>query len=550
LKKQWYIQVIFLKLLNKFQVNINFTAKLAEKYIPYCSIAVYLILFASTYKWYEFHFDVDGVGYMAIAKHVANNEWYNSINGIWSPLNCWIAGFMMKALANPIFVFKLINAISSVGIILLMNRICSGLFSNTSFYRHLVKAGIMLSLPVILLSYTHHQLAGDLIQLNFILLYFILLISKDFFLSVRKNILAGFVMSLAYLGKAYNLPFFIIAHFAVYLFFYWQNQNNYNITFLLKRMLSAYFIFFVLITPWVITLSLKYNQFTFSTVSTFNFNWLLSKNGENVLQTPGILLAPPYPSSVTMWEDPYLYYKSFKGPLDSSENFLLFLKIILHNIKVFIKCMSDISFLSTTVLSIIFIQVLLKREKTALVIIALVLIFFSVFGYLLIYIETRYIWFAGLLSMVLGGKLLADNLYLFKSRKLKFFLYTVFFGSYLLWPADRLQDMKNSSIDLPFYKKLFQEKNIKGNFTAYCRDADDQAICLEVAFFTDNRYYVNSGKNEDPNLLKEIQDQQIGFYFYFYNSPLEKEAFLNSAISKKAAEKLDIAEKELIILKL
>jgi hypothetical protein len=527
-------------------INISIYKRI-EKWIPYCSILLYIILFIGTYHWYQFHFDIDGVGYMAVAKHITNKEWHNSINGIWSPLNCWIAGFAMNFIKNPIFVFKLINAICSVVVIMVVNSICSKLFANLYPNRLLLKLGIILSLPVILLSFTHHQLAGDLLQLVFVLLYFNLLISKDFFLSVNKNMLAGFVMALAYLAKAYNLPFFIIAHLSVYLLFFRVNQTKHKLVFLMQKMLPAYFIFLIAITPWVIALSLKYNHFTFSTVSTFNMHWVISKNIASSMQSANFLLPPPYPSSATMWEDPYLYYNFFEGPFSSGSHFLLFLKTILHNIKIFIKCMTDISFLSVTVLSFLFIRILQKRQTEFLSNITLVLIFFSITGYLLIYIETRYLWFAGLLSLILGGKILTSYLHLFPLKSLRLFLCIVFLGSYLIYPADRLQDMKKSPIDLPFYMQLFKNKQLYGNFTASCRNGNDLAVCYETAFLTNTRFYLHHRKKEESNLLQAIQKQNINFYFYFYTSDFEKEGFLNSQICKEAKEKIIIAEKQLII---
>ncbi|MGE5107095.1 MAG: hypothetical protein ACM3H8_06105 [Sphingobacteriales bacterium] len=235
------------------------------KYHIYLSILVFLVLFLLTLNWYRYSFDVDGTAYITIAKQIANGEWYRSINGLWSPLNCWIAGLFISMGVDPVLIFKIINAIICCGIISLSGNLIKRFLNNIN-----LQTGILLILPLILLSYVQQQLAGDLLQLFFLLIYISIITSSQFFQKPSLNYWCAITMALAYLAKSYSLPFFVVCHLCIYFLYYLRNRNDLRFAEIIKPVFSTYAIFFLLISPWVYCLYLKYHHFTFSTAGTLN----------------------------------------------------------------------------------------------------------------------------------------------------------------------------------------------------------------------------------------------------------------------------------------
>lgn len=149
---------------------------------------------------------------------MGNHDWQRSINGIWSPLNSWIAALLNGFSNNPVIIFKFINAISSLFIIILFHLISNQLIKANTQAQVLFLTALSFVVPVKLLSYSHLQLSGDVLQLVFVLFYFYLIFRSDFYKTQINSILIGIVIAAASYSKAFNLPFLSITHLVIVLF--------------------------------------------------------------------------------------------------------------------------------------------------------------------------------------------------------------------------------------------------------------------------------------------------------------------------------------------
>lgn len=516
------------------------------KYGIYLSIAVFLLLFFLTLNWYRYSFDVDATAYITIAKQIANREWFRSINGLWSPLNCWIAGLFINTGADPVLIFKIINAVVCCGIILLTAILIKKFLNNIYLL-----SGILLILPVILLSYTQQQLAGDLLQLFFLLIYINIITSAQFFKKPLLNFCCAPVMALAYLAKAYNLPFFVGCHFSIYLIYYLHNRNDVTFAGIIKSVFSAYIIFFVVISPWIYFLYLKYHHLTFSTAGTLNYNWYLGNTAVTLKET-GLLVPPPYPNSFNYWEDPYPYYHSFLGPLSSFDNFLKACKLILHNIKESLFLFLEISFCSLAILVYGIVRLIKNKTKeklfsTAILLTACIIL---ILGYLLIHIETRYIWFTGIAALILGTKMIEEKIIPgIPNPWLSMLIALLFFGSFLISPVNALQDLKNNGKDINVTKDFLWSQSISGRFTANYINGTENSWCTKLAFLSGNQYYlISKPKYTTEELLAAIEQHKLNFYLYFCHSPIEKESFYLSEIAKSSKKIIPVPGKDILLV--
>ncbi|WP_315817355.1 hypothetical protein [Paraflavitalea speifideaquila] len=46
---------------------------------------LYLLVFALCYPLYQYIFDLDGIGYLMVAKRLAAGDYSGAVNGCWSP---------------------------------------------------------------------------------------------------------------------------------------------------------------------------------------------------------------------------------------------------------------------------------------------------------------------------------------------------------------------------------------------------------------------------------------------------------------------------------
>ncbi|MBI1779995.1 MAG: hypothetical protein HYR66_01280 [Sphingobacteriales bacterium] len=523
-------------------------SRLITKYGIYFSIALYLVLFFVTLSWYQFSFDVDGTAYMTIARRMYDGDWYKSINGLWSPLNSFIASSYVSQSANPAISFKIINAVSCIGIIA-----ATGILLKRFIQNSLLITGIFIALPVMLLSWTHQQLAGDLLSLLFMLVYINLITSKNFFTKSAYNIYAAVIMALAYLAKSFCLPFFLINHIIIHLWYQRSNQSAVQTKFIASRIFISFSVFFLIAIGWIYCLYLKYNKLTFSTAGTLNYNWFLG-NGSATLKDYGLLIPPPYPDSPNFWEDPYSYYTTFYGPLSSFSNFAKAIKLVFHNLKESVSVFAEISFTLIAVYVYWMVRVIKSKQKekffsSSILLIASIIL---VTGYLLIHIETRYIWLAGIIGLILGAKILEEKVFPYlHNKKLSFIIALLFIGSFLLSPADKLQDLKGNGKDIYDAADLLTTKNIHGSFTSNYGNNAQNSWCTKLAFLSHNSFFLLSKNDYSQSaLIDAIRQNNIRFYLYCYNNSMEKENFLTTPLAKASKQIITIPGKDILLIQL
>lgn len=517
-----------------------------KKYGPYISALIYLLLFTATVNWYQYNFDVDGVAYMTIAKRIADGDWFKSINGLWSPLSCYIASLFLKYFSSPVICFKVINAVCCTGII-----ISTGVLLNRFLKTTVLQAIILAILPVLLLAWTHQQLAGDLLSLWLMLIYCCLITSGNFFKKESLYIYCAVVMAMAYLAKSYCLPFFIVNHLLIH-FYYWR-QNKIPVTgkIISARIIIPFIVFFFIAAAWIYCLYLKYNRFTFSTAGTLNYNWYLG-NGPSSIKDYGLLIPPPYPDSPNFWEDPFTYYNHFSGPLSSSTNFLRAVKLGLHNCKESIGLFTEMSLVILPVFIYWVIRLIKTKAKENFFSIGLLLIASAVLttGYLLIHIETRYLWLTGIIGLILAAKLFEEKILSFIPGKiLSGVILFLFAGSFLISPVDKLQDLKYSGKDIYETAEFLSSGNIKGNFTSNYSTNAQNSWCTKLAFLSHNRFYLLA-KNDytQTELITAARQNNIRFYLYFYTTTADKEMFLNSPMAIAAKQITNMPGKNILVV--
>lgn len=499
------------------------------------ALLLYCMLFALLFPWYRYVFDLDGIGYLDVTKYISQGEFTKSINGYWSPLHSWLLLPFFKQGFDVIIICKYINgAIGSLTLIsfyFLLKKISLHGF---------IKKIILFTSVFIFLYFVFYELFADILVVFIITIYINLIFSKDFIQKWWKLVACGIVCGLGYYAKYYLFYFFLI-HFIVSLFILLK-QNS------LKNLYSTYFkklsivivTLLVVIIPWWIALSRKYERFTISTPGRMNSYWLLNSARE---QPRVIVYPPPRPEDHASWNDPTYWPGNPVTPFTNAKAFFLQLKIMASNFFKLIDIFNSFSIFSfiTILLGIYFIK---KKRKDFIEDphspIFLSLVFLLPLGYLPLVIESRYIWATEIILLVLTGLIL--NSFFITNNINKNFLKTattIACLSFLIYPYSQLKELRNKGKDVYEISEAMNKKNIHGKLLCNFTSQDILGKTEVISYLTDS-HCCGPGTTDYTyeEILNAIHQYKIDYFLFFYTKRYELEMFRESLLAKNAI-KLD-----------
>lgn len=482
---------------------------LFHKLILPTSFVLYILVWKLLGLYLGYMLDSDCVAYLTIANRIAKGEYMLSINGLWSPLNVWCIVPFIKQGIDAFLAAKIVNGIFG-GILIIQLYTLLKRFKLESFTQNL----IMLAIPLIIGFYSYFQLFGDLLQLIFVMLYVRLIISKAFYSSYGYVILSGVIMGIGFYAKAYSFVFFLL-HFNVFLLW-----SYYSSKLSLKRAALSSLLGIVscvvVMLPWSFALKQKYGEFSLSGhAGKLNMSWYIN-SGKSFKPEIKLLIPPTYQDSPSFWEDPYLSQSNLSSPFSSAGHFVRWIARIIHTTFVAIGCFTEISFLALAILFIGIYFYFFRKEKSReesndfnLQILILTVLVLPI-GYLMMHIETRYIWLNTFLILILGAKLLEH----FKSRVHHTYLYRIasvlFVVSFVVFPALQIEQLKFKNKSLFEFSDLLKQNNIKGSFTSNVGDAGPMWV---VAYLTGNQFYtIERSDYSKAELIAELKRYKVDYY--------------------------------------
>lgn len=492
---------------------------LHKQRLPF-SLALFCILFAVTWPLYQYVSDLDAIGYMEVAHHYLKGEWKLAVNGFWNPLHSWLVVPLLKLGLNDWAAFKISNLIFSLGSLWAVYSLINK-FSLDEW----LKTAIQFASIIILLHYCYFELAADALLVFLLLIYFNLIKQEDFFESIPKNLLAGFIGALFYLAKSYGFPFFIF-HFLVIHIFLNPSRSN-----AVKQLAAGFFTFFLFTFPWLMALHWKYGEWMIA-FGKFNAHWNFS--GEPL---PGpVFQTPPHEGSSSVWEDPWHVKVDNLQSVPFIKVALHQIRVVLFNFQAWVKNIHDLSFLAPAILFVSGFMYFKHKTKEWLYLLIGMLALPS--GYLLLHLETRFIWASSFIFFI-AGALLMQQLFLHAQMKnwQRSIVWLFFFGSFLLEPINQLKDQVYGHKSIFDTAEQMKQQQINGSFTSNAK-VDE---CMVFAYLSKNPFYtINKPSYYTKELLTEIRQYKIRYYFFYYTSQQEKEAFLNGEIAKSTVKQVEL----------
>ena len=429
-----------------------------KKYNSYLFLFASLILYFLLWKMLNpilgYNLDSDSVSYLTIAKRVAEGDYFRSVNGLWSPMNSWLLAPFIQQGKDAWQSAKLLNFI--FGFVILIQIF----FLFKKFFLQNIAVYIMqFASAICMVCFVYFQMFGDVLQLIFVLVYLLLLFQKNKnSISLFQSILFGILMGIGFYAKAYSLFFFGVHFFITLVWFVYTKKIT------LKKAALNYVVgiatSILIILPWTFALHKKYDQWALNGFAgKLNMSWYIN-SGKSFKPDIDLLIPPTYNNSPSFWEDPYITQANLSSPFSSFYHFAKWIARIIHTKIMMIFCFNEISFLSLSILLIGFFYFFIVKKKSKIehhyfnIRLMIITIIILPLGYLMMHIETRYIWLNVFLLMILGAKLIELA---FKHVTIKPYLLYIFYFilaySFVVFPIYQFQNLKNKNKDLKSTQK-------------------------------------------------------------------------------------------------
>jgi hypothetical protein len=509
--------------------------------LPIASI-IYLACCLLLYPAYRFIFDDDGIGYMMVARRLAEGDFYNAINSYWSPLHSWLVVPFIKAGMTELAAFKLSNFIIGFCILVQVYRLCN----KTSLSDQLKSIVLLVAVPVVF-HYAIYELAADVLFCWLVLVYVDLITRDNFFKSARLNLLCGVTGAALYLTKAYGFPFFLL-HFVIVQVWYTINtKSTESKKWMVRNLMLGIGIFLLLSAPWIWALYQKFGELTIGYTSRHNLDVYLYTRQ---VTTTDLVFPPPYPDSPGNWEDPWFDpLKRTPGEYYFRPDILIRqIRLFLTNFIEALSCFNFISALATAVLCGLGIFWFYQKNRV-------IFLFFLTscllpLGYMMVHIETRFLWSVGLLLLIGGAMLVQTLLAQLRIRGWQAYLcWTIFLGTFLVAPVNQLKDATGGNAQLFELADFALEKNIRGKYLL--SDNADYSMVPKMAFLTRSSTWLLTSLDKSwDDHLAAMHKYNIGYYFFRYNNAKELQAFMQGSLYKAAHKVHDTGLYNLLILEI
>ncbi len=477
-------------------------------------IILFSIVTVALYPFCKYYIDPDTTAYLTIIERYANGEYFKAFNGLWSPLHPFISGTLMRFGSLSAYAAALYVNVGAGFAVLILTFKMFAKFRKSTFERWLF--GVFSALYWAMAVY--FQLVADLLGLA-IMLYIIICINNDDFLyRKRKWLLVGVLGGILVYAKTYNFYASILI-IMVYLFY--LNINKVKSLKSILYMVSYIFIPMILLSlPLVYFTKVKYGIWAFGLTGKLNLDWFTV--GTQVFRDDiRILIPPPYPDSVSYWEDPFWVQGGWHGIFSEMKYFFRYLLRLAYNFTSWIKEMNHLSFFYsiTWILSAFLFfpkQKIFFRKKIGLLI--LVSLLYPV-GLWLVAIEARYLWLTLVPVMILGLYLYDWKIKKHLNKISQRLFLIIFFCSYLVGMIGDIRLIINNGKKEFEIAQILIDKNIQGSFM--CNKAAESGALRSIqtlAYFSGNPFYMYPREKWTlQELLADGERYSVSYFYYFYD---------------------------------
>jgi hypothetical protein len=306
------------------------------------------VILLSIAGWHNRHVIViaDAVSYIRIASYYLNGQFGLAVSGYWGPLFSWLMAPWLALVHSPLDAARIAMGVSAVVFLLGSVSILRGL--------QLPPAGLMLGTWITAMasvSWSVEHITPDLLLSGLMALAISHMMRPQWPQSRPMQFTAGMLWGTAYLAKsvAFVLAFGVGGSLAGL----WMISRRSRPKIVLHSLGMTLLGFLLVAAPWVMTLSWKYQGFTFSTNAKIN-HAIAGPHGKPGAHPQGFYI--PEPGRIWWWEDPppNLYQDLYWSPLESLAYAKHQVKVMYKNAKIVVNTLSGFDALHVGLVTAVF----------------------------------------------------------------------------------------------------------------------------------------------------------------------------------------------------
>lgn len=490
-------------------MTIDLPTEKRREYLSLLIIPVYIAACLLLLPFFKEIIDPDDTAYLKIADRYAAGDCRLAINGMWSPLNSWIAAIFLPITGlKSVMLFKYLNiAFGTVAV--LATRALIQKSGIAIRYQFLALAGL---LPFFIYA-TYHELGVDWLQCTVLLLYINLICSPKYPRSLLYPVLCGVLGVLAYYAKYYNFHFFwlhfIVANF--FWFFNWQDKK------LQKKFwsfaLTGIAVLCVLSIPWVLLLHTKYGFYKLNYTGAFDIAWSLDQ--KVLTKHTKALLQPTLPGAASFLEDPIWHKHQMVSPFTSIGFFRRQVAISLIAITTFVEAMQAYSALFAAVAAYYLFRFFkggyqINGFDTFAVLVCLVM----PSGYFLFHFEPRFLWPVCILGYILGLKLIEQKVWpLIKGKKLQWGIAIAFVLTFCVTPLKDLFNNIQRDDEVTEWANKLRPLHLEGS--TFITNADQNKLMRYAYLSSTSLSVYRIWDVTADGLIEDIHKYKVNYYYEF-----------------------------------
>ncbi len=404
-----------------------------HKQMALVGLAGYMVLGFILMNFCPHQMTTDSTSYISIAQKYAQGHFHDAINWTWSPLISWLLAPFVLIGIHPLYAIKIIALITGMAGLVACRQI-----SREFDIPDKIQTILFFALIPMIYAFTLTNPNPDFLVAVILLFYVRRVLSEDYGKSDKDGLCCGSLGALAYFAKAYAFPFFIL-HFTLMNVCRYCGAVEPELRKRVWRSFGSGMLTFIFIaSPWIYAMYEKYDQLTFSTIGSYNFELVNNEPGSSLLYSG--FSAPTNPTAISAWEDPTRMAQGRWKPLDLPRTIQNTLSRICTNALKTLDAYQAGSLLSATIVLFSMGSLIGLAGRELLghkVFLAVLTIIIHPLGYLPLLVDRRYLYLGILLIFILGAYWL--NRYPFNTDQKKIAAITILCLSFALTPVRDLR---------------------------------------------------------------------------------------------------------------
>lgn len=475
------------------------------------AIPLFLLCNAALFPYLKNVITPDDASYLRIGEYYATGDFHNALNAYWSPLGSILGAAFAWTGVEGIFLYKYILIGVGCLTLFLISVLCTR-FELHKKYHLLVTAGLV---PFLLYA-CYQQLTGDMIQLPFVLLYCIIVLSGQYSKRLLYPALCGLIIATAFYAKFYSLYFMLLHFIVINAGFFLNDKEQKDYRGFFGHTLSGTFVALACIAPWVYCVAQKYGTPMLNYTGKINASWFLLGHRE-LKDGMEVFLPPASVSSYNYWEEPMSVQGPYRHFWESAFLAARQVFLVIRSVKNFVQFLGDFSPFVPFIYAYTLFRLLTTRLPSVLLRVSAWMFIIMPLGYFLIVMEYRFLLLICIFCFASGITLLQQYVFpQLRNKAARTLILGLFALSFAIHPVYELIMTPAYGNQVVGNANELKKLHLKGS---YCINSSNPSTFIQSYLIRMQLYGIEQMDAPKELIRSEIRKYHIDYYFYDKSQP-------------------------------